>query len=327
MVFNKFAAGRKVYGQGATSPTRGTVDPGGYIRRELARQSQQRGVSRVGNDGQSDTRSGLAHNAIRNNLGNNVGRTQQTPIRNPGGPRTNMPSYVPQVRQAAAAPVGAVGGVGVSPAQPTGVQVSANGQLDLPYDSAYFGQVLGAQQNFDNEMMNLGFEEQDQGLQYQQFMRDLEESYGERQRETLNDSAARGTLFSTQYSTGVNNDARQYTKSKTDAETSNTNFLSQLGVRRGQAQSFFNQLVQQAAAEFADRMAANAGNLGYGQDAAPAVVPGEVLAQHAAFAGAPLSQWNGSQWTGNWGHTEPARPPKPGPGYTWNDNKNKWVKK
>src|SRR5690349_5234025 len=141
MAFNKFAAGRKVYGQGATSPTRGTVDPSGYIKRELARQSNQQGVSRIGNDGKSDTRSGIAHNAIKNNLGNNVGRSPQSTVRNPNGPKRDMPKFMPRSTPAAVSSPGA-SPVGAAP-QST-VQVAPNGQLQLPYDSEYFGQVLDA---------------------------------------------------------------------------------------------------------------------------------------------------------------------------------------
>lgn len=43
MTFNRFAAGKKVYGQGSFAPTRGTVDPSGYIKRELRRRSLNRG--------------------------------------------------------------------------------------------------------------------------------------------------------------------------------------------------------------------------------------------------------------------------------------------
>lgn len=34
-MFNKFAAGKKVYSHGSYAPTRGTVNPAGYIKREL----------------------------------------------------------------------------------------------------------------------------------------------------------------------------------------------------------------------------------------------------------------------------------------------------
>jgi hypothetical protein len=335
----------------------------------LARNSNKNGVSKTGNDGKSDTRSGLAHNAIKNNLGNNVGRTKQAPIKNPGAPKTNMPSYMPTKPTAQPAPVGQQPTV-APPPQPT-VPVGPTGQLQLPYDSQYYGQVLDAQQNFDNEMMNIGFEEQDQATQYQRFMRELEESYVDRQRGTLNNAGAGGMLQSSQYAVGVGNDAEDYNESKTDASTDNTNFMNQMATRKTTAQNFFNQLVAQYGSEFAERYAAQqAAAASTYTEPVPEVVPGEVIASVPTMptnsgGGYQPPSWVGSNgWTGFGGslgggggnggggggnggggrgngggngggsggresnYTPPAaRPPKPGPNYVWNDNKNKWVKK
>jgi len=41
MQFNRFAAGKKVYSQGSHAPTRGTVNPTGYIKRELKKRGVQ----------------------------------------------------------------------------------------------------------------------------------------------------------------------------------------------------------------------------------------------------------------------------------------------
>lgn len=46
MVFNKLAAGKKVYGRGSYAPTRGTVDPSGYIKREVRRRNIKVGPRR-----------------------------------------------------------------------------------------------------------------------------------------------------------------------------------------------------------------------------------------------------------------------------------------
>lgn len=39
-MFNRFAAGRKVYSSGSYAPTRGTVKPAGYIKRELRKRAK-----------------------------------------------------------------------------------------------------------------------------------------------------------------------------------------------------------------------------------------------------------------------------------------------
>lgn len=265
-MFNKFAAGRKVYGQGATAPTRGQVDPGGYIRRELSRRNTQQGVSRVGRDGQSDTRSGIAAKAIHGNIGNNIGRPNANGMQQPGQQMSQWqaPTFGQGAGQGSAV---TTPGVGMGAAPPTPVQVNNNGVLELPYNSEYANQALDAQQSFDDEMMSLNFEEQNQQAEMARFMRELESGYVDRQRETLSGAAGNGMLYSSQYTTGANNDATQYNNTKNDATNQNTNFMSQLAARRNSAQSGFNQLIQRITQGYADSLSEDAGNLGYGVSA------------------------------------------------------------
>lgn len=54
------SVGKRVYRGGSFAPNRGKVNPGGYIKREV----RKRGVSQIGGDGMSDTRSGLAKAAL-----------------------------------------------------------------------------------------------------------------------------------------------------------------------------------------------------------------------------------------------------------------------
>ncbi|HET7713467.1 MAG TPA: hypothetical protein VFK94_03765 [Patescibacteria group bacterium] len=63
MVYNPYGAGSTVYGSGSSAATTGTVDPLGYITRELEKRRMQ---YQGGADGQSDTRSGLAQTALQN---------------------------------------------------------------------------------------------------------------------------------------------------------------------------------------------------------------------------------------------------------------------
>lgn len=260
MAFNRFAAGNKQYGlAGSRRPTAGPVNPSGYIQRELARRSNQQGVSKVGRDGQSDTRSGLAHNAIKNNLGNNIGRgpAAPNPPRSPNAPKakSNLPSFgmTRNGQQQAINPAAAVRPQAA--AAPPATPVTASGQLQIPYDSEYYDQVLNAQQNFDAEMMGIGFEEQDHALALQQFIRELEEGYVDRKRGTLNNAGASGMLQSSLHSTGINEDAREYTQAKTDSEMEDVNRRNQWATRKTGAQNFFNQNVQRAYGSLAERYA------------------------------------------------------------------------
>jgi len=60
---NPYLTGNRIYRGASNAPTRGTVDPMGYIDRSLA--------SAVGGDGQSDQRSGLAQAAMQRIQGMN----------------------------------------------------------------------------------------------------------------------------------------------------------------------------------------------------------------------------------------------------------------
>lgn len=304
MTFNKFAAGRKVYGQGATSPTRGAVDPSGYIKRELARRSNQQGVSRVGKDGQSDTRSGIAHNAIRNNLGNNAPRPQAGSLNAPNQPQgmTNMPRYL--AGNNTTTPVGTNGAAPVG-SMPS-VQVTNDGVLQLPYNSEFANQALDAQNEFDNQMLDLNYADQNQDAEYAQFMRELEQGYTDRQRDTLSNSSGRGMLYSSQYTTGANNDAREYNNAKNDAESENTRFNNDITTRRTAAQTWLNQLLQRATQGYADSLAENAGGLGFGADGLPAA---NSAAAAAGRANAPVLGHNGMY--NNTGRPQASSLPKP----------------
>lgn len=296
MSFNKFAAGRKVYGQGATSPTRGAVDPSGYIKRELARKSSQQGVSKVGRDGQSDTRSGLAHNAIKNNLGNNVGRPGAQGMKQPN---RQMGQTIPQAMGSnrGSATVGTTPTGGAPVGGPVPVQANANGILELPYNTEFGQQALDAQQSFDDELMTIGYEEQNQAQEYARFMRELESGYVDQQRNTLGNSAGNGMLYSSQYTTGANRDATDYNNTKNDATTQNTNFMSQMASRRNSAQTNFNQLIQQLTQGYAESLAAEAGNLGYGVAGAgapsPSGAPGRGPTRGQVVGGNKGAGWGG----------------------------------
>lgn len=65
----KYAAGQKVYGTGSSAPTTGTVDPTGYIDRELNKSTT---------GAPSQARSGLAQAALAKLKGNPIGDYQVT---------------------------------------------------------------------------------------------------------------------------------------------------------------------------------------------------------------------------------------------------------
>lgn len=287
-MFNRFAAGRKVYGQGSYAPTKGQLNPQGYIQREIRKRNQQAngnngtGVSQVGNDGQSDTRSGLAANAMKRNgmsWPNHYG-PQAVAI----GPRNNNNGGRNGNKQSSgngsnhSSNPGAVTSNPSAPVTPT-VNISPAGQLQLPYNSEFANQALDAQMAFDAEMLDLQQSEQEQALAYQQQMRDLDYGYQDQQRSTLNDAAARGNLYSSAYGVGVNEDARQYNNMKNDLGAKNSLFHSGAMGQRNAASAMLQALLQRATQGYADSLAEDAGGLGFGVDA-PAV-PGAPKAPKA----------------------------------------------
>ena len=98
MTFNKLAAGRKVYGQGSYAPTRGQVSAAGaqgYLQREINKPKKlYPGVSTFGNDGQSDTRSGIVAQALARRQSTNPVKAPSSGIgapNQPGGPNKTDP--------------------------------------------------------------------------------------------------------------------------------------------------------------------------------------------------------------------------------------------
>src|SRR5690349_9290519 len=101
-----YLVGRPVYRAASNAPTRGTVDPMGYIDRQLNSRSF---ASPVGGDGFSDKRSGLAQAALQ--------RLQQ----GQGSPQS-QPQGMPQ---------------GSIPGGPIGYIVSPTGRLIPTHDQPY----------------------------------------------------------------------------------------------------------------------------------------------------------------------------------------------
>lgn len=89
-----YSVGNRVYNGGSNAPTRGTVDPMGYIDREM---------NKPGSTGPSDSRSGLAAAALRRlqGIGGQPGAPGAPPMpgQNPGMPpsATTQPGMSPEM--------------------------------------------------------------------------------------------------------------------------------------------------------------------------------------------------------------------------------------
>lgn len=267
----QYLTGRPVYGGGSYAPTRGQVSAQGargYMQRQLRQKAPGNrntfgGVSRVGGDGQSDTRSGVARNALQRKLdvtkkttnGNTTTVTKQQ-FQNEGRqPVKTLNQPKP--------PLGPNGQPVETPPLPT---INANGTLDLPYNQQFGMDVLNATQDMNTQLLELQRQQQQNALQFTQGMRQTEQDYGNMQRDTLNDNAARGTAFSSGYGLSVGQNAAAYNQQKNDFEMQNAGVNQDIQNQRLGIQTAFQDMLRQAALARADETSVDAGNLGYGNN-------------------------------------------------------------
>lgn len=276
MVFNRFSAGKKVYARGAHRPTAGRVNPAGYIAREARNRAKKRSVSRVGRDGQSDTRSGLAKAAIARTQS----MTGSVPKTAPGAPiamkpvSTMAPAPVPGQVPRPGAPVTETGNM----SQPAGtpavpqvphIQINPNGTLDLPYDIQATSDLLAQKEAANTALLDLQSAEQQQALDFTTQRRDLDIDYEGIRREALNRASGRGTAFSSGYGVDVGNNARDYNNVLNDLIAGNNAFQQDATKQRNNIVTNFNDFVRKEALDRAARLAEQAGKLGYGKNANP----------------------------------------------------------
>lgn len=257
--FSPYAAGRKVYGNGSYAPTRGQVDPRGYIARGLRQQNQ------------SQSRSGLAAaalNSLRGKQPQKPGGRPMTPNRGvrgtgPGGrPMANQPG---KTKTNPGTPVGSPTSPGAAITTPSYVQINSNGQLDLPYSEGMSWEVLQGQQDMNRQLLELQMQQQQQAQEYTQAKRQGEQDYTNLARQTLSGNAGRGLAFSSAHANDTARNATAYNNAMTDLESRNTQFNQGIGAQRAQIEGSFNDMIRQGALQYAQSLAADAGNLGYGK--------------------------------------------------------------
>lgn len=275
MVFNRLAAGKKVYGNGSYRPTAGAVKPAGYIAREMRNQARKRSVSQTGRDGQSDTRSGLAQAAMARakavaapapapvapkpmGMAPTSAPAPTPPVQRPGEPytETTNQSQAPGVRTFASAP-------------PPTIQINPNGTLDLPYDIQASADLLAQKEAANQALLDLQSSEQQQALDFTTNRRDLDIDYEGLRREALNRAGGSGTAFSSGYGVAVGNNARDYNNVLNDLIAGNNSFQQDAAKQRNSIVTNFNDFVRKEALDRAARLAEQAGKLGYGKNPTP----------------------------------------------------------
>lgn len=266
---NVAARGRTVYGNGATGPNTGRVSAQGiqgYVNRETRNNANGNyGISRTGRDGQSDTRSGLAAQAL-NRAGQHRPAGQQSGSRSqwqgaphwqPGNQSHSNNSGSSAAAGPAAAPTQA--------STPPEVTVTDTGTLQLPYDDQWGADVIGAMGDYNSQLLDLQHQQQQQALEYMNANRNLGLEYEETKRSTLNGAAAGGTAFSSAYGTAVGRNALNDQNAHNELDTQNSLFNQGITEQRLNIQTMFNDMLRQDALARAANASQDAGSLGYGQ--------------------------------------------------------------
>lgn len=268
---NAFGAGRTVYGSGSYAPTRGQVSAQGmqgYLRRETRRNNQgiYGGVSRFGGDGQSDTRSGMARQALARQQQNKWGGIEGRPGFNPnvkggrggkGGGSGPRPVANGGGANGTNAPVGA-------PVSTPSVVVNDDGTLELPYSPAWNEEILGGLQDTNSALLALQQQQQQQALQYASDKKGASDEYVTTKRDTLNDNASRGVAFSSGYGVAVGQDANNYNNLVNSLDLANSQANAGYDFDRTAIINAFKDQLRQGSLSYADSLVEGAGSLGYG---------------------------------------------------------------
>jgi hypothetical protein len=257
-----FLRGKPVYGQGSFAPNRGQVSAQGaqgYLQRELnkrgtnnggpSRFAPHPGVSRFGQDGQSDTRSGAAASMLKQGLGNRPGPNDPLEPNRPKDPLN--PDSGPKQP-------------GIPP--PPTVTINEAGQLELPYTDNWSEQLLTGLRDMNTNLLELQMGQQEQDLEFSKLNREADSLYGTAKATTLNQNAAAGMAFSSQYGTAVGRNATEYNNQKQDLLAQDSLFDQQVNAERMMIQNAFQDMLRTEVLNKAEEDAENAGSLGYGKD-------------------------------------------------------------
>ena len=280
--------GKRVYRASSYAPNRGAVNPEGYIQREL----QKRGVSKIGTDGQSDTRSGMASNALsRMGIGQGSQRNPKSPIQRPNygllGAKTAQQAQGQSMQQAPAQQGQGQQVQGQQPVAPLPViNVSPVGNLELPWDEATNYDAILQKQDMDQSLREMKLHREQQQAEWVRSVQLANEQYEKQKVNRLNDSAGRGTAFSSQYGTGVNEDSYGYNNVLNDLNTGNNNNINSYNLGVTGIKNQWNTVLQQLAHQKSLKAAENAAAMAAAQQASVSQgVPGGQMIDNGGNVG------------------------------------------
>lgn len=262
--FNRYAAGRKVYGGGRSNPTSGTVDPTGYIERSA-------------NNMASDRRSGLAQSAIQRRIGrrrggpttgvdplaeinSSTGYTGPTEYMQPQSTSTGQ-NYAAPVKKGPMTPAQKAGlGTPGTTAQTAADHWSEQRVVDNwqpPIDPLAEAQEAEAEAERQRFLATLAGEETNLRAAAGRRLRDLETQQPIAQEGLTNDFAGRGLAYSGRYATDRGDLDQRFASEKTNVGEDLKNNLLAIEQSRAGTTSEIEATINRIRTEAASRNAEN----------------------------------------------------------------------
>lgn len=298
---DRYLTGNKVYRGGSSAPTMGTVDPMGYIDREINKRSNMLSDP-------SQTRSGLAQAALQR-LGtltpsnpdtygpqptgtgselsgaalgsgfNNApiihgtptaqtltpGLQSHIPAPPPPKPTVSSTGKISAANPAAPVPTTGAGGIATTP---VGSSYTAGMQVPntaLPFDYQGSMDQINATDTLGQLMNQILAERQVAQRNYASGMHQLDMQQPIDERGLINQFAGRGLAHSSGYGVGYGNLENQYAGSRTSLADTLSQLLTQYGLQQAQGQGTYDQQMAVIKSAIAQRLAGQAGTLGLGK--------------------------------------------------------------
>lgn len=324
-----YLVGNRVYRGASNAPTRGTVDPMGYIEREL-----NKGMSTfplgaaVKNNWQR--RSGLAGAALNRLQGNSGGSAIQGPQHGQTLGSALQPPQTPgqtalqngSTGILSRPPIGSIsggpvqfnpGGGGVAGGPPklgvaTGAMPGASGtgqpgDTSLPFDAQFGQDSANAAWQHDNFMAQIQAMKDQLENQYAQGSRDLNIQHPMLLRQLLGNYAGRGMAHSSGYADQYGNVEQQFQNAMNDLNMQHTTGAADLLNQQNTYEAGYQQFLDALRTAAAQRLSDQAGGLGLGGDATtgnggglftgnPPIIP--ISGPNGAPTGSPTRAWTPS---------------------------------
>lgn len=266
MQIGTLARGKPIYRMSSFAPTRGPVNPQGYLQRELRKQGL------MGSDGQSDRRSGLASGMLKNRgivagepAPGGGGKPPGTPGFPGNGPERDGRKDGPRPPlEDQNTPGGPYGGIMNNAHTSPVVNVNEDGTLSLPFDLQSSKDAIALQQDFNAQLLGLQQDQQGSDLQYQMALRSAMQGYDQTKRDTLNSAAAGGNAFGSAYGYAAGRNANEFANTSGNLTAEHGLGQANTAATREALVRDFNQQLALIIADQAAAAAEDAGSLGYG---------------------------------------------------------------